>query len=333
MKWLGSLSAFLVASCVALAQEPLPTVPDAPAPTPFDLHSKLVETNSTDLFPCYPGNGRHENFLTGNTNFPCFIGFISNPLQNIDPRAVTEFWPIFGSSWVTSPSAFLPDGNYQLYGAGLYLALSDRLCVGLNQGGYAAVDFSRRGLFGERGGEREGWLNFGGFMQYTVIEDVPNQFLLTAGLRWEAPTGSQAVFQGRGPAHLAPYLTIGKEIGQFHLLATTGYEFPVGSGRVETDFFYANFHLDRQFFGWLYPLVEVNWTFLRSDVDITLPSRGGFIDFGNFTSTGDIVTLAVGANAVLVRNKLELGAVYLTPLHTERNFDFNGLIVKMVYRY
>jgi hypothetical protein len=41
----------------------------------------------------------------------------------------------------------------------------------------------------------------------------------------------------------------------------------------------------------------------------------------------------VGVNAVLVRDRLELGAVYSTLLATQRNFDFNGLLVKMVVRY
>jgi hypothetical protein len=37
--------------------------------------------------------------LTGNHHFDNFIGWISNPLQNIDPRALTELYPIFGSVW------------------------------------------------------------------------------------------------------------------------------------------------------------------------------------------------------------------------------------------
>src|SRR5437588_300371 len=66
-------------------------------------------------------------------------------------------------------------------------------------------------------GQREGWLNLGGFAQYTVIADEPGQFLLTAGMRWEAPSGSKAIFQGIGPVHLAPYVTAGKEFGDFHV--------------------------------------------------------------------------------------------------------------------
>jgi hypothetical protein len=282
--------------------------------------------------------------LTGNRNFPNFIGFISNPLQNIDPRAVTELWPMFGSSWVRSLPA-LPRGDIQLYGAGLYLAFSDRLMVGLNQGGYATADFSRSdfGLFRDRQGrlhdrrefvgDHEGWLNLGGFAQYTVIQDVDDQFLVTAGLRWEAPSGAHSVAQGFGPAYLAPYLTAGKEIGCFHALATTGYEFPAGSGDSTGDYFYTNVHLDRQMFGWLYPLVEFNWTYHVHNVDLSLPTRHGFIDFGTFESSGNILAIAVGANAVLVPSKLEIGAVYTRSLATQHNFDFDGLLVRMVLRY
>ena len=48
-------------------------------------------------------------------------------------------------------------------------------------------------------GERDGFLNLGGFLQYTLIEDVADQFLLTGGVRWVAPAGSHEVFQGLGP--------------------------------------------------------------------------------------------------------------------------------------
>src|SRR5262249_6012231 len=158
------------------------------------------------------------------------------PLQSIDPRSLTQLWPAFGNSWL-SASPRLPTADFQLYGVGLNLALTDRLSVGLNQGGYGVlnVDADRERLLRlqrlpirnqHRGGQREGWLNLGGFVQYTFLEDVPNQFLATAGVRWEAPSGAAEVFQGRGPAHLAPYLTVGKEFGCFHVLATTGYQFP-----------------------------------------------------------------------------------------------------------
>src|SRR5262249_9241601 len=145
----------------------------------------------------------------------------------------------------------IPEGDMQVYGAAVTVALSDRLAVGLNQGGYADIHLSRnqldflrtfdpQGRFRdvETGGHRTGWLNCGVCAQHTVIEDCDCQFLLTAGLRLEVPCGSRAVFQGFGPAHMAPYVTAGKGFGEFHVLATAGYLFPVGSGDLTTNMFY-----------------------------------------------------------------------------------------------
>ena len=59
----------------------------------------------------------------------------------------------------------------------------------------------------------------------------------------------------------------------------------------------------------------------------------GLLDFGNFESSGNIVSLAAWANAVLVPEKLEIGAVYTTSIATQHDFGFNGLLVKMTLRY
>jgi hypothetical protein len=365
----------------ATAQE-LP--PAAASPTSLQVcPGELAGATPLTTFDERPAGSR----LAGNHAFPSFIGFISNPLQNIDPRAVTEIYPIFASAW-TSEAGPVPAADVQLYGAGLTVALSDRLAFGLNQGGYADVHLSRKdanllalaaqlsrqrvlslarqdpaallsvlrqhGLgpndllrleqlasfdpFGqfsdvEAGGNRSGWLNLGGFAQYTLIEDADAQFLLTAGLRVEAPCGSHDIFQGHGPGNLAPYLTAGKGFCDFHVLATAGYYFPAGPGDDTSQFLYADVHLDRCFFGWLYPLVEFNFDYHTTSVSIDLPARRGFFNLNTFETTGNILTMAVGANAVLVPEKLEFGAVYITSLATQRDFNVNGLLVKMVFRY
>src|SRR5206468_1927143 len=106
-----------------------------------------------------------------------------------------------------------------------------------------------------------------------------------------------------------------------------------GSGKLETDLFYLNAHLDRRCFGWLYPLIEFNWSYHTRDVNFGLPTREGFIDFGNFENEGNVLTMAVGANAVLVKERLEIGAVYTTVLAAQHNFEANRLLVKMTLRY
>jgi hypothetical protein len=123
-------------------------------------------------------------FLTGNRDFANFIGFISAPPQSIDPRATTELWPLFGAGWVAADNKILPSGSMQVYGAGLNVALSDRLSFGLNNGGYAQAQFSndlshiytKLGLpipVIDRPGVREGWLNLGGYLHCRRAQPVP----------------------------------------------------------------------------------------------------------------------------------------------------------------
>jgi hypothetical protein len=339
---------------VVASQAPAQSAPSDPAGPAAPV---LFPTETSDaphaLWPGGDAPHAEGGPLSGNHNFPNFIGFISNPLQNIDPRAVTAIYPIFGSAWVSN-TAPIPDADGQIYGPAITVALSDRLAVGLNQGGWADLHISRnqlardqrfrdlialldpQGRFRdvEAGGDRDGWLNIGGFLQYTVIEDVEDQFLLTAGVRWVAPCGSHEVFQGRGPALMAPYFTAGKELGEFHVLATGGFQFPfAGSGKLDTDVFYANVHLDRRCFDWLYPLIEFNWSYHTTSVNFALPTRRGLIDFDNFEATGNILTMSVGANAVLIKERLEVGAVYTTELSSQRNFEIDGLLVKMMLRF
>jgi hypothetical protein len=153
-------------------------------------------------------------------------------------------------------------------------------------------------------------------------------------MRWEAPIGTTQIFQGGdSPVYLSPYLTVGKEFGAYHVLATTGYEFPAGSGTATTNTYYFNLHLDRKI-GCFYPLAEFNFAYRTTNVDVNIVTpRHGVIDLGTFTTTGTSLTAAVGVNAVLIPTKLEFGAVYVRPLAPQGRFDFNGLLVKMVYRF
>jgi hypothetical protein len=283
--------------------------------------------------------------LAGNHNFPNFIGWMSNPVQSVDPRAITAIYPIFGAYW-TSADPPIPSARVLAFGPAITVALGERLSFGLDdgalvnlnlskndQGRLAALDPQGRFRNIEAGRNQTGITDLGGFLQYTVIEDVPNQCLLTLGIHWNAPSGSTDIFQGHGPVELTPYATLGKELGCYHILASTGYQFPAGPGNDFTRVVYANVHLDRQMLGWLYPLVEFNASFHTSSFSVGLNTRRGFFDLDNFDSSGDIVTMAVGANAVLIRERLEAGAVYTTSLSAEHGFDVNGMLLKILLRY
>jgi len=315
-----------------LAQEPskLPSSPsksaapaslilDAPPNGPVSSAPATVVEQNGNL-----GDDSSGGFLTSDRGFPNFIGFVSNPVRNIDPRSLTQIFPIFTYAW-TDPFRVIPRGQISSYGAGLNLALTERLSVGLTNGpGPMWAHFNR---------QRTGWTDAGGFVQYTLIRDVDDQFLFALGLNWVAPSGSKEIFQGSPPAYLAPYLTVGKEFGNFHFLATTGYDFPAESATVTTNTYYANFHFDYRVAGWFYPLVEFNGNWSNKTLDFTPDFAPGLIEIGRFDGTGGMFTVAPGFNAVLVQDRLEVGAIYETPIWSQHNFNFNSLLVKMIIRF
>jgi hypothetical protein len=319
MKWQPRLVLLIMFASTGLAQEASPELvhPVGPAPS----HEEMFST--APILSSEPEPGAPRGLLTSDRGFPHFIGYISNPEQAIDPRALTQMWPVFASTWTTAFPP-LPTGDIQLYGAGLSLALSDRLSVGLSKGGYAVAHYTH---------DRDGWLNLGGYVQYTLIRGVPDQFLLTGGIQWEAPTGESSVFQGHGPAYLAPYVTGGKEFGDFHILSTFGFQFAAQGGTDTTNTLYGTVHFDRGMFGWFYPLVEFNWEALTSAFDPNRPTRRGFIDFGMVNATGALLTVAPGFNAVLVQDRLEVGMVYQTPIASEHNLHFQEVLMKMIIRF
>ena len=105
MKWLLALSALVIFVEAGYSQEAAPVgKTDSPSIV-------LSETPAVIFAPT-----QESTFLKGNSSFPNFIGFMSDPIQNIDPRAVTEIIPIFGDAWVSAKNRFLPSGDLQVYG-------------------------------------------------------------------------------------------------------------------------------------------------------------------------------------------------------------------------
>src|SRR4051812_28305216 len=90
MKWHACLLTLAFSTTSALAQEPepLPTIATTP---PSDLYA-----------PLFTGDcGGSRPYLASNHNFPNFIGWISNPVQNIDPRSLTQMWPVFANTSIS----------------------------------------------------------------------------------------------------------------------------------------------------------------------------------------------------------------------------------------
>ena len=67
--------------------------------------------------------------------------------------------------------------------------------------------------------------------------------------------------------------------------------------------------------------------------DISLPTRIGIINLGNFDSEGDTLTVTAGANAVIIKSKLEFGGGYTTSIASQGKFNVDSFLLKMTLRY
>lgn len=316
MKWQGCwLVMLLSAACVA-AQD----LPDA---LPMDVDAVGVDGGA------FPERGPRR-FLQSEQDFPRFIGPISAPVLAKDPRTLTQAWPLFISNWIPTSNP-VGGGNFQVYGVGLSFALTERFELAVCKGGYAVGHL-------DGNDNRDGWFNLQFFAQYNLIRDVDNQFLLSLGLQYEPQTGEAEVFQNYGDGLFTPFVSVGKEFGGLnHVLASFGYQFPVDRTD-NSSFFWATLHLDRRMFDWFYPLAELNWYGYTAGGDHGIPASFGELDnLINLGTSGmaghNLVTAALGFNAVLIQSHLEAGAAWEFPISHERDFLANRLLVKLVLRY
>jgi hypothetical protein len=268
-------------------------------------------------------------FLESDRAFPGFVGPITNPILTKDPRSLTEARLLFINNQI-DPGNPLGAGDFQVAAMELRFALTERLTLVADKDGYAWIHAANQP-------EAHGFLNFNFGLKYDIVRDVENQFLVAVGGTWEPQTGEGRVFQDIGTGIFTVFGVIGKEFGGCnHVLFNAGYQFPADPNQ-NSSFFYTQLHLDRQFFGWLYPLVELNWFHYTEGGDHGLPpSLGeldGLINLGTSGVSGnDLVTLAVGMKAQLSPHA-DTGFAFEVPISNRHDFLNNRLIVELILRY
>jgi hypothetical protein len=261
--------------------------------------------------------------------FEGFIGPITNPVLTKDPRSLTEARFLFINNVIDGNNP-IGGGDFQVYAMQLRVALTDRLTLIADKDGYGVINSNPLG-------NTDGWLNLAAGLKYTLIRDVENQFLAAVGFMYEIPSGEAAVFQGQGDGLFTFFGTVGKEFGQCnHAILNVGYQVPVDAD-ANSSFFYSQIHLDRQMFGWLYPLMEVNWYHWVAGGNRGLPPAlgegDGLLNLGTSGVAGnDLVTMAFGLKAKLNANA-EVGAAWEFPVSNRHDLINNRLTAEFILRY
>jgi hypothetical protein len=260
--------------------------------------------------------------------FDGFIDTLTNPVLSKDPRSSTYARFLFVNNNI--PAAHpIGGGNIQVYGLQVNVALTERLAFIADKDGGARIA-------PRNGPSTSGFLNVAAGLKYTFIRDVETQTLAAIGFMYEIPNGEAKVQQNQGSGSITPFLTFGKEFNQtVHVLHTIGFYTPLRAAD-GSSFLYNSFHIDRQVFGWLYPLAEFNWFWYTSGGNRLPTAFGegdGLINFGTRGQAGaHLVTGAFGAKAAVCRNLL-IGAAFEVPLTNRHDIINQRFTLQVTARY
>jgi hypothetical protein len=231
------------------------------------------------------------------------ISPVANFVNFEDPVIRTEIRPVYAlhnidSSFITGPGAAHAAGVQVRY------AITDRLGVFLNQGGYIEV----KPDFGESFG---GWADLGFGVKYALIDDEANQFILTPGIGFIIPSGDKDIFHGRGNGEWNFFLSAAKGFGDLHITGNAGFRLP-NDGATQSSSFHYSLQVDYFFCNWFIPFVFANgWTVVDSGNNIPLNTEGyDFFNFGSSNSAG-VTQATVGAGLRFrVMKNVDLGVAY-----------------------
>ena len=252
----------------------------------------------------------------------CFDDFIM-PV----PRSLTYVRGIFINQMIDAQTPVLGAGDLQVYALQLGIAINERLSIIAVKDGYNTLQ--TRGV-----GNRTGWSDIGLGLKYVVIRDVENQFLLSGGLIYEATNGSSRVFQGNGDGVWTPYVSIGKQIGSGHLIASSGYHVP-GDTAEESQSIYYSIHYDHPVTSKLSAVAELNGiVYTKSGQALPLNIDGGdWINLGSSSVAGNnVVTTAIGANYRL-NSCLSLAGVWEFPISNRKDLLDSRTTVTMTLQF
>lgn len=267
-----------------------------------------------------------------------FASPVTSPYYFEDPRALTEFRPIF--AWQHTPGAnpVFAGGDNFFFDTQFRLAVTKKFSVVLSHLGWTWTEIQNPASgYSSHSGFSD--IHLGG--KYTFYET--EKTVMAGGLTFEIPIGATQVFQGTGNLSLRPYFSAAQSFGystygNFNFLTTIGYNFSIDDAR--NDFFHANFHLDydvgKQ--NRIYPLIELSWYNYTNNGN-TYPFNFGGRDQFNFGSTNvsgsNELALAVGARYKVNSYMWLGGAIEFNLLDNNlgQHLDDYRLTFDLIFRY
>jgi hypothetical protein len=283
------------------------------------------------------GTGVGRSAFQSDHGFDQFSSPVSNPFLFEDPRALTEVRPIFIAQGTPRGNAIFHGGDIEFFGLQGRLAFTDRLSLVLNEVGVVWIEPHNGG--GEFA-SHDGFAEFRIGPKYTFYRCEQTGTVAAAGLTFDIPFGSHAVFQNTGTLSLEPYVSFGQTFGKssfgsFNFLGTLGYS--VATDNKRTDFLFTSLHLDYNIgnLNIIYPFLELNYfgyTSAGKARNLGFEGRDLF-NFGSMGVSGNsTTTMAVGARYKF-SERLQAGAAYEFPLGGHRDLLDYRFTFDLIFRY
>ncbi len=231
---------------------------------------------------------------------------VSNPVNFEDPRIESNIRPIFvyhklDNKFVTQ------GGDVRIVALQARLAVTDRLALIATKDGW--VSMHPNAVLNDE----SGFANLAAGFKYALYQDKDAGQIVSAGLRYEIPTGEKEVLQGRGDGSINPFISAATTLCDYNLVAGTGFRFAIDNQ--DSSFYDLDLHIDRKF-GWFSPLLELNLVHVVSAGDrLPIADEGqDFFNLGASGSTGENMLTASPGFRVSLADNVAAGVAYSFPL-------------------
>ena len=323
------VQAGVVAVCLAITRAPVRgdvaaqevsfSLRPQAAPNDSGGSISLADVDATDA----PEPIFWQGFLWGDRHFRDVPRPVSMPLYFEDPFINTDLRLLY--IWHGIPGGSqLRGGEVQVFAAQIRVALTERLQLIATKDGYSKV---HTGITPDS----DGWNDFAVGLKYALLVDHAEDFILSAGMRWEWDNGHAFALQGNG-GEISPFISFAKQTCGWNFMGALNYRLPTNRNDGSQSITW-HLHADYELFPDFFPLVEFNGIHWVSDGD-RLPLSVEYLDVGNIGSAGvagrDFFSAALGFRWKVHEN-ISLGAAWEFPLESpDENIESNRVTVNVV---
>lgn len=231
---------------------------------------------------------------------------ITDPTIFEDPRSTTELRPIFIYHKI-SDDFVTGGGSATIYALQARYAVNDRFSVIATKDGY--VNLKSDSVLDDQ----TGWGDVSAGVKYAAYYNPADRQILTLGFRYDAPVGSEDVFQGQGKGAFNPFISAAMGLGPINVMAGTGFR--IAASPKDSSFYDFDLHVDTKLC-WFHPVLEMSVTSVtQAGEGLPIGTEGeDYFNFGATKAAGaTLVTGAVGGRFDIADN-VTFGVAYQFPM-------------------